>query len=236
VFIAKETDRPLGPLPDHVAVSVVTIGELQLGVLAAIDENVLARRADTLALARESDPIPVSEPVMTAWARLVVDCRRMGVHHTVRLTDRSCAAMACSRPTRLRGGEDLFGVVAWDDRDAGLIDEDDAHVGARLLERTSRTVTLTEAGSVLLSRPARRSRARTHRHRTGPGRSARDAHARSGHLRLHGPAACTARTPSKPSSSSSCSVPSTGRDSDSRVPRQHPRHPSAWLPNSSTTS
>ncbi len=94
VFIAKETDRPLGPLPERVAVSVVTIGELELGVLAAIDEDVLARRADTLALARQSDPIPVSEPVMTAWARLVVDCRRMGVHRTIRLTDALIAATA----------------------------------------------------------------------------------------------------------------------------------------------
>jgi predicted nucleic acid-binding protein len=94
VFIAKETDRPLGPLPERVAVSVVTIGELELGVLAAIDEDVLARRADTLALARQSDPIPVSEPVMTAWARLIIDCRRMGVHRTVRLTDALIAATA----------------------------------------------------------------------------------------------------------------------------------------------
>ncbi len=94
VFIAKEADRPLGLLPERVAVSVVTIGELELGVLAAVDEEVLARRADTLALARESDPIPVSEPVMTAWARLVIDCRRMGVHRTVRLTDALIAATA----------------------------------------------------------------------------------------------------------------------------------------------
>lgn len=94
VFIARETDRPLGQLPERVAVSVVTIGELELGVLAATDENVLARRADTLALARESDPIPVNEPVMSAWARLVVDCRRMGVHRTVRLTDALIAATA----------------------------------------------------------------------------------------------------------------------------------------------
>ncbi len=94
VFIAKEADRPLDPLPERVAVSVITIGELELGVLAAIDEDVLARRADTLALARESDPIPVSEPVMTAWARLVIDCRRMGVHRTVKLTDALIAATA----------------------------------------------------------------------------------------------------------------------------------------------
>lgn len=63
--------------------SVVTLGELELGVLAATDEDVLARRADTLALARQSDPIPpVSEPVMTASARLVIDCRRMGPAHS----------------------------------------------------------------------------------------------------------------------------------------------------------
>jgi hypothetical protein len=37
VFIARETERPLGELPEHVAVSVVTIGELQLGVLNARD-------------------------------------------------------------------------------------------------------------------------------------------------------------------------------------------------------
>ena len=94
VFIARETDRRLGPLPERVAVSVITIGELELGVLAATDEDVLARRADTLALARQSDPIPVSEPVMTAWARLVIDCRRMGVHRTVKLTDALIAATA----------------------------------------------------------------------------------------------------------------------------------------------
>lgn len=94
VFITREADRPLGALPDRVAVSVVTIGELELGVLAAGDEDVLARRADTLALARQFDPVPVTESVMTAWARLVVDCRRAGVHRTVRLTDALIAATA----------------------------------------------------------------------------------------------------------------------------------------------
>jgi predicted nucleic acid-binding protein len=94
VFIARESARPLGRLPERVAVSVVTIGELELGVLAAVDGTTLARRADTLALAREADPIPVSEAVMSAWARLVVDCRRAGVHRTVRLTDALIAATA----------------------------------------------------------------------------------------------------------------------------------------------
>jgi predicted nucleic acid-binding protein len=94
IFIAHETGRVLGELPDRVAVSVITIGELELGVLAAFDDEVRTRRADTLALARESDPIPVSEAVMTAWARLVVDCRRAGIHRTVRITDALIAATA----------------------------------------------------------------------------------------------------------------------------------------------
>ena len=94
VFIAREAARPLSRLPDRVAVSVVTIGELELGVLAAADEDVLARRADTLALARQSDPIPITEAVMGAWARLVLDCRRAGLNRTVKLTDALIAATA----------------------------------------------------------------------------------------------------------------------------------------------
>lgn len=94
VFIARETQRPLGALPDHVAVSVVTIGELQLGVLGAQDDATRARRADTLALARTADPIPISEAVMVSWARLVTDCRAAGIHRTVKLTDALIAATA----------------------------------------------------------------------------------------------------------------------------------------------
>lgn len=94
VFIARETRRPLGELPERVAVSVVTIGELQLGVLHAQDAGSRARRADTLALARSADPIPISEAVMVAWARLVADCRTAGIHRTVKLTDALIAATA----------------------------------------------------------------------------------------------------------------------------------------------
>jgi predicted nucleic acid-binding protein len=94
VFIAREAGRPLGELPDRVAVSVVTIAELQLGVLKAADEETRARRADTLSLARSADPIPISEAVMGAWARLVADCQAAGIHRTIRLTDALIAATA----------------------------------------------------------------------------------------------------------------------------------------------
>lgn len=94
VFIAREDRRPLGSLPERVAVSVVTIGELQLGVLNADDDDIRARRADTLALARAADPLHIGEAVMVSWARLVADCRQAGVHRTVKLTDALIAATA----------------------------------------------------------------------------------------------------------------------------------------------
>lgn len=94
IFIARESERPLGELPQHVAVSVVTIGELQLGVLGAADARSRARRADTLALARTADPIPISEAIMVSWARLVADCRYAGIHRMVKLTDALIAATA----------------------------------------------------------------------------------------------------------------------------------------------
>jgi predicted nucleic acid-binding protein len=97
VFIAREVGRAVAKLPERVAFSVITIGELQLGVLSAGDSATRSRRADTLALARAADPIPVSEAVMVSWARLVVDCRAAGVHRAVKLTDSLIAATAIER-------------------------------------------------------------------------------------------------------------------------------------------
>jgi hypothetical protein len=94
VFIARETERPLGELPDRVAVSAVTIGELQLGILNASDDTTRARRADTLALARAADPIPIGEAIMVTWARLVSASKAAGVHRTIKLTDALIAATA----------------------------------------------------------------------------------------------------------------------------------------------
>lgn len=94
VFIARESGRAVANLPQRVALSVITIGELHLGVLNADDSLTRSRRADTLALARAADPIPVSEAVMVSWARLVADCRAAGVHRAVKLTDALIAATA----------------------------------------------------------------------------------------------------------------------------------------------
>jgi predicted nucleic acid-binding protein len=112
VFVARETDRPLGELPERVAVSVVTIGELQLGVLAATEPERRSRRADTLALARTADPIPISEAVMVSWAHLVADCRAAGVHRAVKLTDALIAATAIEHGLPVVTQDEDFDAIA----------------------------------------------------------------------------------------------------------------------------
>ncbi|MCC7076895.1 MAG: type II toxin-antitoxin system VapC family toxin [Acidimicrobiia bacterium] len=74
VFIARESGRVLDStaLPDELAVSIVTIGELRAGVLVAASVEVRDRRLRTLAAALELDPIPVDEDVAVEWARLRV--------------------------------------------------------------------------------------------------------------------------------------------------------------------
>lgn len=112
VFIATETGRPLDELPDRVAISVVTIGELQLGVLAATDPDRRARRADTLALARTADPIPITEAVIGTWAGLVHDCRVAGIQRAVRLTDSLIAATAIEHGLPVVAQDDGFDAIA----------------------------------------------------------------------------------------------------------------------------
>jgi predicted nucleic acid-binding protein len=94
VFVAREDGRPLAELPSRVVVSVVTIGELQLGVLNAPNAELRAQRADTLSLARQADPIPISEAIMVTWARLVASCRAAGIQRAVKLTDALIASTA----------------------------------------------------------------------------------------------------------------------------------------------
>ncbi|MGH3447369.1 MAG: hypothetical protein ACRDP4_07075, partial [Nocardioidaceae bacterium] len=63
---------------------MISIGELQLGVLNAVDAATQSRRADTLNLARAAATTPISEAVMAVWARLVADCRSARVQRTVK--------------------------------------------------------------------------------------------------------------------------------------------------------
>lgn len=86
LFIANETGRPINSLliPDSVAVSVVTIGELRAGVLAAVDLKTRDRRLSTLSAAMALDPVPIDSAVAERWTSLRVILRdrkiKMGVN------------------------------------------------------------------------------------------------------------------------------------------------------------
>ena len=79
VFIAREQERPLGDLPDEVAVSIVTLSELRHGVLAADGHERMARRLSTLEAARRiAKPLVIDEAVGDELARLRVALEAIG--------------------------------------------------------------------------------------------------------------------------------------------------------------
>jgi hypothetical protein len=80
VFVAEEQGRALArPLPDQVAVSVVTLAELETGVLMARDEDARAVRMQTLVSVRErAAGIPADQQVASAYARLASTALRSG--------------------------------------------------------------------------------------------------------------------------------------------------------------
>jgi predicted nucleic acid-binding protein len=72
IFVAVEQGRPLRrPLPEEVSVSVITLAELELGVLMAKDADTRSQRLATLTRVREQTPgLPADERVASAYARL----------------------------------------------------------------------------------------------------------------------------------------------------------------------
>ena len=80
VFIAREAGRPIRAvdLPEQTAVSVVTIAELHVGVHAAEDVAVRARRLGTLEAASTTEPLPVTVEVARRWAELRVRLGQQG--------------------------------------------------------------------------------------------------------------------------------------------------------------
>ena len=100
VFIAAESGRAarLELMPDHLAISVVTIGELRAGVLAATDVGVRDRRLATLTGALALDPIPIDQAVAETWARLRVSLREFGLRMPVNDSWIAATAMTLGIP------------------------------------------------------------------------------------------------------------------------------------------
>ena len=100
LFIASETGRTIDTalLPDRLAVSVITIGELRAGVLAARDLETRDRRLATLTAALALSPVPVDDDVAAAWARLRVLLRDLGLRMGVNDSWIAATALALGVP------------------------------------------------------------------------------------------------------------------------------------------
>lgn len=117
VFIAGEQQRPLGALPEQVALSVVTLSELRHGVLTAAGHEQLAQRLRTLEAAREiAAPLPIDEPVGEQLARLRVALKEIG--RAMKVMDAWIAATAIANDAALCTQDADFDAAA----QTGLLD------------------------------------------------------------------------------------------------------------------
>ncbi|MEV4072605.1 type II toxin-antitoxin system VapC family toxin [Nonomuraea fuscirosea] len=76
-------------------VSVVTLGELRLGVLQARDPDTAAKRLSTYQLAERFEPVVIDESVCDAWALLISRLRAAG--RKAPINDSWIAATAIAR-------------------------------------------------------------------------------------------------------------------------------------------
>jgi predicted nucleic acid-binding protein len=94
ILIAREQGRPLQrQLPEEVAISVVSIAELELGVLVVTDSDTRAQRLRTLGEVRAiAAALPVDERTASAYAALAA--RTLAAGRKPRIHDTWIAATA----------------------------------------------------------------------------------------------------------------------------------------------
>ena len=111
VFIANETGRTLdeSAIPELVATTVITLAELNAGILASGSSEIRARRLATLDAVADIAALPADEDAARVWARLRVylaeSGRRMGIN------DLWIAAIAVSRGLPVITQDDDFAAL-----------------------------------------------------------------------------------------------------------------------------
>lgn len=106
LFIAVEQQRPLSGLPPkRIAVSVITVGELRLGVLAAENGPTRARRLETLSRVEALDPLPIDAQVAHAWAVLRLALRDEGKRMPINDSWIAATAIAHHIPVASQDGD-----------------------------------------------------------------------------------------------------------------------------------
>jgi predicted nucleic acid-binding protein len=111
VFIALESGRPIRGelLPEESAISAITVGELQAGVLVASDTDVRARRLATLEAVSDIEVLTVDETVAASWALLRVHLAESG--RRLNVNDLWIAATALTHQIPVITQDDDFGPV-----------------------------------------------------------------------------------------------------------------------------
>lgn len=117
LFIASESGRPLAldRIPEELRVSVVTLAELEAGVLAARTVADRAARLRTLERVCRLNPVVLDASTAAAWARLRVEVHQAG--RRINVNDLWIAAAAIANNLPVVTQDDDFAVLA----DLGLV-------------------------------------------------------------------------------------------------------------------
>lgn len=109
VLIGGDIER----IPGELAISVVSLAELNFGVLVAADDGVRAHRLGRLTtLSRLFDPLPVDEAVADSYGRLAARMAQRGRHPGARVMELLITATAHAHAATLytRNAKDLTGL------------------------------------------------------------------------------------------------------------------------------
>ncbi|WP_068398944.1 PIN domain-containing protein [Kribbia dieselivorans] len=112
VWISGELGRTLdrARLPEESLVCVITIAELQAGVLAAPSSVSRSRRLDTLAVAMDAEVLPVDVRAAQVWAEMRVLLHEAG--RRLNVNDLWIAAIAVANDLPLVTQDDDFDPLA----------------------------------------------------------------------------------------------------------------------------
>ncbi len=111
VLIAQESGRALDAesVPEQTAVSVVTVAELHVGVLAARDTTTRARRLATLDAVSGVEALPITAEAARHWATLRTRLAEEG--RTAKINDLWIAAVAAANGMDVVSQDDDFDAI-----------------------------------------------------------------------------------------------------------------------------
>jgi predicted nucleic acid-binding protein len=99
-------------IPGELAISIISVAELQFGVLVATDQVRAARLSRLGAIQRRFDPLPVDDAVADSYAQLAARVTQIGRQPRARVMDLLIAATAHAHDATVytRNPDDLAGL------------------------------------------------------------------------------------------------------------------------------